>query len=81
MNDIDDYMMMLRESQLKRTIVIEDVDKIVSENKKLKDLLKWCAKIMREPAVYIGTLEEKEKYINNLHKKQQLLYEIDEVLK
>lgn len=36
----DDYMMMLRESQLKRTIVVEDVDKIISENKKLKELLK-----------------------------------------
>lgn len=40
MTDVDDYMTMLRESQLKRTIVIEDVDKIIFENKQLKELLK-----------------------------------------
>lgn len=62
-------------STLHRSMVLE------AENAQLKELLKWCAKIMREPAVYIGTLEEKERYINNLHKKQQLLYKIDEVLK
>lgn len=36
MTDVDDYMTMLRESQLKCTIVVKDVDKIISENARLK---------------------------------------------
>lgn len=36
MTDADDYITMLRESQLKRTIVIGDVDKIILENAQLK---------------------------------------------
>lgn len=39
MTDVDDYMTMLRESQLKRTVVINDVNKIISENTQLKQQL------------------------------------------
>ena len=48
MTDVNDYMTMLKESQLKRTIVIKDVDKIILENKKLKELLKECRRQFEE---------------------------------
>ena len=48
MTDVDNYMAMLKESQLKRTIVIKDVDKIILENKQLKELLKECRRQFEE---------------------------------
>lgn len=52
MTDVDDYMTMLKESQLKRTIVIKDVDKIILENKQLKKLLKECRRQFEEVELY-----------------------------
>ena len=48
MTDVDNYMTMLKESQLKRTIVIKDTDKIILENTKLKELLKECRRQFEE---------------------------------
>lgn len=72
MTDVDDYMTMLRESQLKRTIVVEDVDKIISENKQLKELLKEC-----RPFIQIGFIQSAEEEATRL----TLLTKINEALK
>jgi len=68
MTDVDDYMAILKESQLKRTIIIKDIDKIILENKQLKELLKEC----RRPVCW---------YVDIFKNKAELLTKIDEVLK
>lgn len=74
MTDIDDYMTMLRESQLKRTIVIEDVDKIILENKQLKELLKECKDTMNKAGYLFAKIDD-------VKKAKRLLKQIEEVIK
>lgn len=77
MTDVDDYMAMLRESQLKRTIVIEDVDKIILENKQLKEELKEiCEKYLKietTVSAYEDAYKDLHAYIKKL---KELLKEI-----
>ena len=70
MTDVDDYMTILRESQLKRTIVVEDVDKIISENKRLKEELKEICekylKIKTTVSAYEDAYKDSSAYIKKL---------------
>ena len=70
MTDVDDYMTMLRESQFKRTIVVEDVDKIISENAQLKEELKEICekylKIKTTVSAYEDAYKDSNAYIKKL---------------
>lgn len=82
MNDVDDYMTMLKESQLKRTVVIEDVDKIISENKQLKEELKEICEKYLKIKTTVSAYEDAHKDLHAYIKKlKELLKECKEKLK
>lgn len=95
MTDVDDYMTMLKELQLKRTVVIEDVDKIILENKQLKEEVSresykvseaYCyveelKELLKECRPYIALYTENNKHIGFTPETANLLQRIKEVLK